>query len=43
MKAIGAVGVRVQYEDSRQEEVRAKVVVDASGQSAMIGNKFNLL
>lgn len=38
-----AVGVKVQYEDGRQEEVRAKVVVDASGQSAIIGSKFNLL
>ena len=38
-----AVGVRVQHEDGREEEVRSKVVVDASGQSAMIGNKFNLL
>src|SRR5688500_15361512 len=38
-----AVGVRVQYEDGRQEEVRAKVVVDASGQSAMIANRFKLL
>ncbi len=38
-----AVGVRVQYEDGRLEEVSAKVVVDASGQTAFIGNKFNLL
>lgn len=38
-----AVGVRVQYEDGTQEEVFAKVVVDASGQSALIGNRFNLL
>jgi len=38
-----ATGVRVQYEDGREEEVAAKVVVDASGQSALIGNKFNLL
>jgi flavin-dependent dehydrogenase len=38
-----AVGVRVQYEDGRKEEVRARVVVDASGQSAMLGNKFKLL
>src|SRR6476661_10648151 len=28
-----AVGVRIQTEDGTQEEVRAKVVVDASGQS----------
>ena len=38
-----AVGVRVQHDDGRDEEVRAKVVVDASGQSALIGNRFNLL
>jgi flavin-dependent dehydrogenase len=38
-----AVGVKVQYEDGRQEDVFAKVVVDASGQSALIGNRFNLL
>src|ERR1700682_430976 len=30
-----AVGVRIQKEDGTQQEVRAKVVVDASGQSAM--------
>src|SRR3982074_3145122 len=30
-----AVGVRVQAEDGSQREVRAKVVVDASGQSTM--------
>src|SRR5258708_7593769 len=38
-----AVGVRVQHPDGRLEEVRARVVVDASGQSTVIGNKFNLL
>src|SRR5665213_508248 len=38
-----AVGVRVLHDDGREEEVRAKVVVDASGQSALIGNRFNLL
>src|SRR5947209_2783453 len=38
-----AVGVRVQHEDGREEEVRAKVVVDASGQTAFIASKFNLL
>src|SRR5581483_1545803 len=37
-----AVGVRVQKEDGSQEEVRAKVVVDASGQSAMLMNRFKL-
>ncbi len=38
-----ATGVLVQYEDGSQEEVRAKVVVDASGQSTLIGNHFKLL
>jgi flavin-dependent dehydrogenase len=38
-----ATGVRVQYEDGRQEDVSARVVVDASGQSHMIGSKFDLL
>ena len=37
-----AVGVRIQMEDGRQEEVRAKVVVDASGQSTMLQNRFKL-
>jgi flavin-dependent dehydrogenase len=37
-----AVGVRVQSEDGSQREVRAKVVVDASGQSAMLQNRFKL-
>jgi flavin-dependent dehydrogenase len=38
-----AAGVRVQYEDGRQEDVPACVVVDASGQSHLIGSKFDLL
>lgn len=38
-----ATGVKVQYEDGSLEQVNAKVVVDASGQSAMIGNKFKML
>jgi len=38
-----AVGVRIQHPDGREEEVRARVVVDASGQSAMIGNRLKLL
>ncbi len=38
-----ATGVRVQYEDGSTEDVHAKVVVDASGQSAILGNKFDLL
>lgn len=38
-----AVGLRVDLVDGTSVEVRSKVVVDASGQSSMIGNKFNLL
>jgi flavin-dependent dehydrogenase len=37
-----AVGVRVQEEDGGHEEVRARVVVDASGQSTMLQNRFKL-
>jgi flavin-dependent dehydrogenase len=37
-----AVGVRVQTESGKQEIVHAKVVVDASGQSTMLQNRFNL-
>lgn len=37
-----AVGVKVQKEGGGSEEVRAKVVVDASGQSTMLQNKFKL-
>jgi flavin-dependent dehydrogenase len=37
-----AVGVRIQKEDGTQEEVRAQVVVDASGQSTMLQNRFKL-
>src|ERR1019366_6085092 len=37
-----AVGVRIQREDGSTEEVRAKVVVDASGQSAMLQSRFKL-
>lgn len=37
-----AVGVRIQKEDNNIEEVRARVVVDASGQSAMLQNRFKL-
>jgi flavin-dependent dehydrogenase len=37
-----AVGVKIQTEDGRQHEVRAKVVVDASGQSCMLQNRFKL-
>lgn len=37
-----AVGVKVQREGAAPEEVRAKVVVDASGQSTMLQNRFKL-
>jgi flavin-dependent dehydrogenase len=37
-----AVGVRVQTEDAEQQIVHAKVVVDASGQSTMLQNRFKL-
>ena len=37
-----AAGVRVQKEDGTQEEVRARVVVDASGQSTFLQNRFKL-
>ena len=37
-----AVGVRVQEEGGREREVRAGVVVDASGQSTMLQNRFKL-
>ncbi len=36
------VGVRIKTEDGAEHEVRAKVVVDASGQSSMLINKFKL-
>ena len=35
-----AVGARIQKEDGTTEEIRAKVVVDASGQSTMLQNRF---
>lgn len=37
-----AVGVRLMDEEGTVRDVRAKVVVDASGQSSMISNKFKL-
>ncbi len=37
-----AVGVRIQHKDGTQEEVRASVVVDASGQSTMLQNRLKL-
>jgi flavin-dependent dehydrogenase len=37
-----AVGVRVQKENGAPEEVHARVIVDASGQSTMLQNRFKL-
>jgi flavin-dependent dehydrogenase len=37
-----AVGVRLKEEQGDEREVRAKVVVDASGQSTLIANRFKL-
>jgi len=37
-----AAGVTVRDQDGKDREVRAKVVVDASGQSAMLQNRFKL-
>src|ERR1700745_3548643 len=37
-----AVGVRIQPEGGHAREVRARVVVDASGQSTMLQNRFKL-
>jgi flavin-dependent dehydrogenase len=37
-----AVGVRIQKEDGTTHEVRARVVVDASGQSTMLQTRFKL-
>ena len=37
-----AVGVKIQEENGTQREVRAKVVVDASGQSGLLMNKYKL-
>jgi flavin-dependent dehydrogenase len=37
-----AVGLRIQQEDGTEREVRAKVVIDASGQSTMISNRLKL-
>lgn len=37
-----AVGVRVQGDDGQAREVRARVVVDASGQSTFLQNRFKL-
>lgn len=37
-----ALGVKIQDADGVQREIRAKVVIDASGQSALIQNRFKL-
>jgi len=37
-----AVGVKIQLADGTTREVRARVVVDASGQSGLLQNKFKL-
>jgi flavin-dependent dehydrogenase len=37
-----AIGVRTQDEDGSREDVSAQVVVDASGQSTMLQNRFKL-
>jgi flavin-dependent dehydrogenase len=37
-----AVGLKLQEEDGTQREVRAKVVVDASGQSHMLSSRFKI-
>jgi len=37
-----AVGVRIQLADRTQQEVSAQVIVDASGQSGLLQNKFKL-
>src|SRR5213595_3481149 len=37
-----AVGVEVQAEDGSRQTVRARVVVDASGQSTLLQNRFKL-
>jgi flavin-dependent dehydrogenase len=37
-----AVGVRIQLPDGSQQDVRAQVIVDASGQSGLLQNKFKL-
>jgi flavin-dependent dehydrogenase len=37
-----AIGVRLQYEDGREREVQAKVIVDASGQSSVLMDRLSL-
>jgi flavin-dependent dehydrogenase len=42
MEGTRAVGVKVKHEDGRTEEMRAKVVVDASGQNGLMMNRLGL-
>jgi flavin-dependent dehydrogenase len=42
MEGARAVGVRVKHDDGLIEEVRAKVVVDASGQNGLMMNRLDL-
>ncbi len=37
-----ATGLRIMHEDGSEREIRARVVVDASGQSTLIANRFKL-
>ncbi|MGE0756116.1 MAG: NAD(P)/FAD-dependent oxidoreductase [Pirellulaceae bacterium] len=37
-----AIGVRIQQPDGAAQEIRAKVVVDASGQSGLLASRFKL-
>jgi flavin-dependent dehydrogenase len=37
-----AVGVKIQHEDGTHQEIRSRVVVDASGQSGLLQKKFKL-
>jgi flavin-dependent dehydrogenase len=37
-----ATGVRIQKEDGQQQDIPARVVVDASGQSTLLQNRFKL-
>lgn len=37
-----AIGVKIQTDDGQTHEVHAKVVIDASGQSTMLQNRFKL-
>ena len=42
MEGQRAAGVKIQLEDGSEREVRARVIVDASGQSGLLQNKFKL-